>query len=120
MIGGKMKHYANPLNGDIWAYEEDGSQDNIINYDFIPIEGEILKNIRNGVFNKFIISSISDEIINGFPVKVINGDWIYEERRTEEEIALASAPAPPTQEEILNAKIELIAINLLIESGLLV
>jgi hypothetical protein len=40
MVGVKiMKHYKSPTN-DVWAYEEDGSQDDIIPKDFIAITQE--------------------------------------------------------------------------------
>lgn len=34
-----MKHYRSP-NGDVFAYEPDGSQDNLIPPDFLPIRDE--------------------------------------------------------------------------------
>jgi hypothetical protein len=40
-----MKTYKD-TNGNLWAYEEDGSQDDIIPVDFIQITGEEANTIR--------------------------------------------------------------------------
>lgn len=41
-----MKHYRNPENDQIYAYEEDGSQDAIIPAEFILLSDEELAAIR--------------------------------------------------------------------------
>lgn len=41
-----MKHYFNPINEQIFAYEEDGSQDHLIDSSFVPIEGKALSDLQ--------------------------------------------------------------------------
>ena len=55
-----MKHYFNPINEQIFAYEEDGSQDHLIDSSFVPIEGQALIDLRAKKDAALIAQSIAE------------------------------------------------------------
>ena len=42
-----MKHFKNPTDGSVWAYELDGSQDALIPDSYILLEGDAIKEAQD-------------------------------------------------------------------------
>jgi hypothetical protein len=57
-----MKHFKNPITNEVFGYESDGSQDHLIDHDFIPLSATEEDTIRNAAMNY----NLTRPDVNGF------------------------------------------------------
>ena len=97
------KQFGDKNTGELRAFLSDGSQDEWINENLIPVNDEIAEKLSTRELNSFV-----------------NNQWIYIETRTLEEIAEAERLAKlPSAEELQKNTIEIVVLDLLTEAGVL-